>query len=430
MDFSLDLKSEEIKNSLTRKYFQEVLSSYNNRNYRSSIVMLYSVLICDLIYKLKDLSEIYNDDSAKSILTEIERLQTKNEKSPVWETKLFKLVKEKTKLLEISDYLHIESLQNHRHLCAHPVMNLNYELYSPNKETTRAHIRNILEGVLLKPALLSRKILPNFLNNLSEVKDILITENALKRHLKAKYFNNLNLDLLIKIFKSLWRLVFFTQNEQCNENRNVNLTALTIFIKEYTKELIQEIESDNAYYSKINVDHLKHLANLLNTFPSLFNKLDDSIRVLIEAEVKKDIDLQVRCIFLSDSITKHIELVKNLTKEETWEIRAKTIAEVYNILENEGHIKEANTLLINFFGDSNTYNSADVRYRWIVKPNIAKLNIEEAKLLLEKMNSNDQIFQRRGAQESNQYIRSIFQTEFGNSINYSLYDQLYKKTSN
>ena len=33
----------------TREYFDEVLSSYANGNYRSAVVMLYSVAICDLL---------------------------------------------------------------------------------------------------------------------------------------------------------------------------------------------------------------------------------------------------------------------------------------------------------------------------------------------------------------------------------------------
>ena len=43
-------EADDIYFSKTREYFKEVLSSYANGNYRSAIVMLYSIAICDILY--------------------------------------------------------------------------------------------------------------------------------------------------------------------------------------------------------------------------------------------------------------------------------------------------------------------------------------------------------------------------------------------
>jgi hypothetical protein len=70
-DFSLDKLSESIHYGKTKEYYREVLSSYNNGNYRSAVVMLWSVAVCDVVYKLQSLIDIYDDASAKKILGEI-----------------------------------------------------------------------------------------------------------------------------------------------------------------------------------------------------------------------------------------------------------------------------------------------------------------------------------------------------------------------
>ena len=85
--------------------------------------MLYSVVICDLIYKLEELRDVYNDATSKKILLEIEGLQQANPKSPDWENKLVEMIADRTKLLEISDVENINQLQKHRHLSAQPVLN-------------------------------------------------------------------------------------------------------------------------------------------------------------------------------------------------------------------------------------------------------------------------------------------------------------------
>ncbi len=50
--------SDSIYFAKTKEYFNEVISSYANGNYRSAVVMLYSVAVCDLLFKLKELCDI------------------------------------------------------------------------------------------------------------------------------------------------------------------------------------------------------------------------------------------------------------------------------------------------------------------------------------------------------------------------------------
>jgi hypothetical protein len=205
-DFSIDNSVDKIYSSKTREYFEEVIKSYYNDSYRSVIVMLYSIAIADLIYKLQDLKEIYNDTKAEGILNEINTLQSNNPNSPDWESKLIELVKERTNLLEPADYLNLNTLQKHRHLCAHPVLTQNYELYKPNKETARAHIRNCLEGILTKPPILSRAVFDDFVNDLAAIKGIIFNDNDLKKHIKSKYLDKLNWNAEQQVFKSLWKI--------------------------------------------------------------------------------------------------------------------------------------------------------------------------------------------------------------------------------
>ena len=59
---------ENIKIESTRNYFREVVSSYENGNYRSAIVVLYTICLSDLLYKLKEVADVDEDEKAKSII--------------------------------------------------------------------------------------------------------------------------------------------------------------------------------------------------------------------------------------------------------------------------------------------------------------------------------------------------------------------------
>lgn len=230
-DYSLDNNAEKIYSPKTKEYFKEVLVSYYTGNYRSSVVMLYSVVIADIIYKLEDLRDLYEDDIAVEILDEIKRRQNENERSPEWENYVVDTVKEKTELLEIADHMNIRNLKEMRHLCAHPVITQRYELYNPNKETTRAHIRNSLEGVLTKPPLLSRRIFNDFMIELSKIKRLKMDHNQLDAYLQSRFLKNISDKVEVMIFKSLWKIVLrITKDEKAVRNRKINLQVLLILL--------------------------------------------------------------------------------------------------------------------------------------------------------------------------------------------------------
>lgn len=76
---SIEDAAERIVDPRTRSYFQEVLQTYVNGNYRSAIVMLWTVVICDLVYKLRTLAEV----SEHSFLTDDRSLQVIRASAPL-----------------------------------------------------------------------------------------------------------------------------------------------------------------------------------------------------------------------------------------------------------------------------------------------------------------------------------------------------------
>ena len=99
-EFSVEQAANNIHDHRTKEYFREVMNNYFNGNHRSALVMLWTVVICDLVYKLQYLKDIHGDEKAKSILDEMEDFQEKNPANPKWEENLLKEIFTRTSLLE------------------------------------------------------------------------------------------------------------------------------------------------------------------------------------------------------------------------------------------------------------------------------------------------------------------------------------------
>ena len=80
--------------------------------------MLYSTVIVDLLNKLKELDEIYNDKNAKEILNEVKKSQQNGTSKSEWEKKLLTLIKDKTELLNEIELKKINFLHEERNLSA------------------------------------------------------------------------------------------------------------------------------------------------------------------------------------------------------------------------------------------------------------------------------------------------------------------------
>ncbi len=132
--------------------------------------MLYSVAICDILFKLQELRDMHNDSIAESILKEIEKSRNIHDKKSksLWEKELIDKVHKDTNLLHLEAYTNLNHLYDHRNFSAHPALNDDYELISPSQETTIANIKNILNGILIKPPIFIKNILTALVEDISQ----------------------------------------------------------------------------------------------------------------------------------------------------------------------------------------------------------------------------------------------------------------------
>ena len=62
--FMIEDLIEKINESKTKELFKDVYALYSQGQYRATIVMLWTVTVCDLVYKLQYLKDLYNDSTA------------------------------------------------------------------------------------------------------------------------------------------------------------------------------------------------------------------------------------------------------------------------------------------------------------------------------------------------------------------------------
>lgn len=431
-DYNIENLSNKINSEKTRLYFKEVSNSFYNGNYRAAIVTLYSVVINDILVKLEVLEEIYNDNTAKDILDEIRTFQSMHPNSPDWEKDIIEKVKIRTNLIDNVDYAHIQALKNDRHLCAHPVLDKEDKLYTPNQETVAAHIRNMLESLFLKPAILSKKILQTILVDIASKKDILIDELSVERYILSKYLNNLNSSTEVAIFRELWKFVFTISNNDADSNRLINYRVLYYLYKRNIAECISKIKSEKEYFSNIlNRDQNKSFfIRFLSENEFLYTDFREDTHLLISNLVKSDFSSKVVAWFLSGTFLKHLEVITEDIKTLSQNYHSDSSSHAYQRLVKigiaKGYKKEVIEFIIWRHTFSRSYDEADKTFTSVILPNLNLFDEDEAKQLCEKIDKNHQNYGRIRAYDDYEELKYHLKNFFGEDFDFSIYPRAFK----
>ena len=422
-EFSLEKMSDSIHYGRTKEYFREVLSSYQNGNYRSAVVMLWSVAICDIVYKLQNLIDLYDDGSAKAILDEVSKIQELDQKSAAWELKLIDEVNDKTNLLDSSEYENLRYLQKQRHLSAHPVLNRERELHSPNKETVRALIRNTLTDVLIKPPFYTQHIPQELLDDISESREILNDRSKVKKYVVNRYFDRTTVPVELNIFRSLWKIVFRVENEQCETNRLINLHVLEVIATRNKALLPEAIRGDVDFFSNLASagSPLQYLIFFLSENHELFPILSDAARLKVEHYIESDPIGKTAGWFVKENIFKHGDDLQE------WIVKDKPVFSSYQfdyilkLSDSEEWQEKFCMIASTYYGVSTNYDQADSRFQVSIPQYIKLFNENSIKYLAGQIEKNSQCHDRGRARHDYTIIKARIDELFGGAFDYTDY---------
>lgn len=424
-------EAEDIYFAKTREYFNEVLSNYANGNYRSAVVMLYSVAICDLLFKLQELADMYNDTIAVEILQEVEKCRNPgdNKSKSRWEKEFVDSIYAKTELLDLESYTNLNHLYDHRNFSAHPALNNRYELISPSKETTIALIKNILENILIKPPIFVKKVTDMLLEDLSEKKSIYQDEpEKLHEYLRRKYFDRMSDSMKKSTFRSFWKLCFcLPDDEECQRNRSINRRAMEFLFSD-TNGLLDFMKSDSMFAKTSPDDNcVMQLCILLAHYPQIYLVLSDDTKLQISALIAKNSTARIISWFTASSKAEHMQ--KMIESSYFGKIDDSTITFVSGQYELSGDLPCFIDYCIEYFGSSGLFDTANERYWNAIRPFLGKMTRDQFLRLITVVNTNDQIYNRNANYSTNTEIAMAAHKTLGADFDYSQYPHFVFDTS-
>jgi hypothetical protein len=431
-DFSLELAAEQIQHPKTKEYFKEVLSSYQIGNYRSAVVSLYTVVITDLINKLKDLVDREEDAGAKRILDEINEERLSDTSLSKWESSLVKKIYEETKLIEPHDKANIDALKSHRNLSAHPAITDEDLLFTPNKETVRAHIRNMLEGVLNKPAMFTHQIVDLFITKFPALheqwSDPFRDEDEVDQYdriICKRYLTHFTDKTIKKLFRTLYKLAYRTTSPEAIQYRSATHDTVMIILKRYPEIVYNNFAEEPSHYSNISLDRnvVIKLCEFYREAPRLYLLLEDDTQKQINAILSAKLKDYIDAWFLTGNPEEHYELVLERIKTYGNPMSTTQLHSIKRLATSVGRMENYAEVIILSFSRSRSYIESYDLFRQQVRPSLKLFSESQFHKLLDMMNTNSQIYRLTDLAELLEVIQSEAK-KIGHQIDFSSYKNL------
>lgn len=215
-----------------KQYFQEILQSYYGKNYRATVVLLYSFTVYDLFSKLQTMSN-EGDKTAQKAVNDIRHMIEDDEKYSIVENTIINFFKENCKLYFRRFIEDIEYLKNCRNKCAH--LNVDGEsLFVPSDYQVRMLICSMYDNIFAVKA--------PFIMDLFHVVKAEVEAYSNKIYSLGKpiseeiigelsnlYFQRLTQNSLKKSFKTFLQVAF-----QFNEDDDIKKNMYGIFVFTYS----------------------------------------------------------------------------------------------------------------------------------------------------------------------------------------------------
>lgn len=346
--YSIEEYASRILDPRTKEAFQEVIRCHDSGCYRSCVAMLWPVAVCDLVFKLQKLEEIYKDEKATTILTEIKEMRDKHRNSSTWEDRLLELVEEKTELLDKNEYNNLLHLRKTRHLSVHPQIDLYFQfsIFDPGEYDTRLLIFNTLEEVLTKRPGLSKNSFGELVKDLEKNSYLLTNDEQLGPYLYRKYYGYFTTEVKQYVFRHFWKFVFKLDDEKCNKNRDINYRAFLFLYNDNPTMFQLQITEDKEHFSKIarKGPPVIYLIDFFAYQPSIYKLLSSEIESIIENAIEVDPSARFLAHFTSENLDEHIEKLENWIRKENPEIEDMTWKSLQNISNSSEWIRKVTSL--------------------------------------------------------------------------------------
>ena len=237
----------------------------------------------------------------------------------------------------------------------------------------------------------------------------------MEKYLEDRYFRRFSSATFVGIFKSLWRVTFKSTTAECKANRGANTQVLGIVFARHRVELTNIISTERDWFSDVTFaeETLRAMATFFHVYPRVFPLLTDAAKIQIQSFSDSSLDNFSICWFVSENLDSHMdEVIRRIDEREI--LFCDSFTQLCTSLSTSEVIEKVYHAGIKLYCQSDSYDTADMRFQETIKPYIESFSKEHFEAFLSGCETcyNDQAVSRHRAFSDHRELKKALDKRF------------------
>lgn len=379
-----------VRDPESKRLINEAISAYRGGALRSAIISIWIAVDYDIIAKARELAA-QEDKAAKALVEKVDNAIRNQDisLSQNIESGLLADAHKELQLFAPHEHEDLSRLQKDRHLCAHPAFTAEETVFQPTPELVRTHIVHALKHLLINAPLQGKNAIERFHNDLLSPSfpvdpqniGIFIREKYLSRA-KDVMVTNLVKSLLIAPFGEESAKYIGQKHQIARTLREISIAKQTLYDSAAREHIARKFEN-------IPDDLLLSVSSFLECDQRIWEWMTEPTRIRFKTLLQNanPETLNIHSAFDAFPIPELAEILTTRFDSFDQEVQISIIS--------QNPRPEFITSAIDIYGDSGSYNTAEMRGRSLILPLAKLMKAEDIIAMLDVIKNNDQIYSAR-----------------------------------
>lgn len=296
------------KDSNSKMYIDEAIKCYNANAYRACINYTWLAVFTNILYKVKQLSELDNAN-AKSMIDNFETIVKENNITNFlkFEREILEEIPKNFKFIDAITLIDLKRLQEDRNRCSHPSFyKSSDEVYQPSAYLARHYLMVSIDKLISENNIYGKEIIDVIINEISNPYfpiDYIKIQNILQKNYLARTDDNIIINLAKVLVKKI------LDDELDNRQILVYQETLRFLISQYMRVFEQSMFVNIDDIINKNQVRYKNIHKILSIDKVIWNFLSEGTKDMIKNYINQMKSDDIECLNYYSSISDLSEVV-------------------------------------------------------------------------------------------------------------------------
>lgn len=384
----IDALALRVRDANSKRLIDDAISAYRAGALRSAVISTWNAVANDIIVKAQELHSL--DEGRVSDF--VEKLNNAIENDDVLEKieierNLLKNAENTLQLITSHEFDMLRRIRKDRHICAHPSLVKEDQLFEPTPDLVRSHIVNALDILLIHAPLQGKPALDRLMEDINS-ESFPSTQEGVRKFIYSKYLKSSKEVLVENLIKVIYKILVKGTETEVAKNKKHELAWIVAEIFSRHGKIFERV-SKSFLSQPSNFQNNRSMLNIcpiVGGDPRIWSWVDTGVQSQIKALIEKSSVDEMEEYFVLDALN-----INDISSSILLALEKMGYREQVKLISNSPH-KNFVQIGIEMYRDSGSFDFASKMGRNIIMPLLEHFDADNIEQLLGTVKENNQIY--------------------------------------